>query len=94
MVRMFSLIFALTVGSVPYAFAKEIKVGVNGMVCSFCAQGIQKKFSEQAAVKSVFVSLGDHLVKLDLKDGQNLDDEKIKQVLTDAGYTVTGIDRD
>ena len=23
---------------------KEIKVGVKGMVCAFCAQGIEKKF--------------------------------------------------
>ncbi len=75
------------------SFGKEVKVTVNGMVCSFCAQGIHKKLSAQEAVKSVDVSLSNHIVKVELKDGKDLDDKTITQILTDAGYSVSRIER-
>jgi len=75
------------------SYAKELTVTVNGMVCSFCAQGIQKKLTAQAAVKAVDVNLNNHLVKVDLKDGQDLSDPTITQILTEAGYSVSKIER-
>ena len=75
------------------ASAEEVKVSVNGMVCAFCAQGIQKKFEGESAVNSIDVKLADKLVTLDLKDGENLSDERITQLITDAGYAVEGIQR-
>lgn len=69
------------------AFAgTEMKVGVNGMVCAFCAQGIEKKFKAEPEVESVEVSLQNKYVKIKFKDGQKLSDEKITQMLKDAGY--------
>ncbi len=76
------------------AFAKELKVSVNGMVCSFCAQGIHKKLINQDAVKEVDVNLSTHLVKVSLKDGKDLSDESVTQILKDAGFTVSKIERD
>lgn len=75
------------------AFAKDIQVSVKGMVCSFCAQGIKKHFSEDPAVDSVKVSLEKKTVTLSLKDGKDLSDDKITQTLKDAGYTVEKITR-
>jgi mercuric ion binding protein len=82
------------ISSSSFAYAKDLKVTVNGMVCSFCAQGIEKKLSSQAAVKSVDVNLENHLVKVALKDGQDLSDTTIAQILKDAGYSVSKIQRD
>lgn len=86
--------FALILGflSLP-VFAGEINVKVNGMVCSMCAQGIQKKFSAISSVESLDVNLDNKLVKIHTKDGQNLSDKKIKEVITEAGYNVAGIER-
>lgn len=75
------------------AFAKNVQVTVKGMVCSFCAQGIKKKFSSEEAVGKIDVSLENHLVALELKDGKDLPDEKISSLLKDAGYTVESIQR-
>ena len=75
------------------AFAKDVQVTVKGMVCSFCAQGIKKKFSSEEAVKNVDVNLENHLVTLQLKEGAELTDAKIQEALKDAGYTVEKIDR-
>ena len=45
-----------------YGFAanevmKSAKITVNGMVCAFCAQGIEKRLSKMPATKAVFVDL-------------------------------------
>lgn len=71
------------------AFAGETQtVGVKGMVCSFCAQGITKKFKEQPEVQGVDVSLEKKYVKLTYKDGQKLSDDKISSLLKESGYDV------
>jgi len=75
------------------ALASSLRIEVNGLVCSFCADGILNAFGRQAAVKDVFVSLEDRLVAVQLKDGQALSDETARQLLIDAGYTVVGIQR-
>jgi len=73
--------------SVANAFAgEELKVGVKGMVCAFCAQGIEKKFKAQPEVENVQVSLENKFVKLNFKDGKRLPKEKIIEILKDAGY--------
>ncbi len=71
--------------------AETIHVGVDGMVCAFCAKGIENNFKKQEAVKSVAVDLDKKLVTLETKEGKTLDDATIKQVITDAGYTTTNI---
>jgi mercuric ion binding protein len=65
---------------------QEIKVGVKGMVCAFCAQGIEKKFKSQPEVASVDVSLENKYVKLKFKEGKSLPKDKITEILKDAGY--------
>lgn len=65
---------------------QEIKVGVKGMVCAFCAQGIEKNFLKQPEVSKIEVSLENKYVKLKFKEGQSLSQEKIATILKDAGY--------
>jgi mercuric ion binding protein len=75
------------------AFAKQINVTVKGMVCSFCAQGIKKKFSAEKAVDQVQVDLDHHLVTLKLKEGNDLTNDTITQLLKDSGYTMEKVQR-
>lgn len=78
----------------PSAIAGEkVDVKVKGMVCSFCAQGIKKKFAADPSVASVNVNLDDKWVKLELKDGATLADDKITTLITSAGYNVESIQR-
>jgi len=76
------------------AQAETIKATVNGLVCSFCATGIEKTFKAQPAVANVKVDLENKLVTIDTKSLQGLDDATITKLLTDAGYTVTDIKRE
>lgn len=83
---------ALSLLSAP-AFAKTIGVHVNGMVCSFCGQGITKKFASRPEVKKVEVSLKDKIVKLELEDKTDIPDEEIQKILKESGYQVEKIAR-
>lgn len=78
--------FALTLALSSVSAAEEMKVGVKGMVCAFCAQGIEKKFTSQPEVEGINVSLENKLVKIKFKDGKKLSQDKIAQLLKDAGY--------
>jgi copper chaperone CopZ len=72
-----------------HANASEVaKVTVNGMVCSFCAQGIEKTISKMPQTKAVYVNLDKKIVAVEPKDGQQLDMAKIKAGIIDAGYDV------
>jgi periplasmic mercuric ion binding protein len=73
--------------------ADTIKATVNGMVCGFCATGIEKTFRAQREVKTIIVDLENKLVTIHTKQGQTLDDTKIKKLLGNAGYSVVSVAR-
>ena len=75
------------------AHATTIEMRVNGLVCAFCAQGIEKKLRKFSATADVVVSLEQRLVAVALKDGQDIPDPELRKALTNAGYTVTAIQR-
>jgi copper chaperone CopZ len=87
---MMAMLLVLLSGS---AYAETINVGVNGLVCSFCATGLEKTFKKQAAVESVKVDLDTKLVTIHTKKDQTLDDKTLTTLITDAGYSVTNIKR-
>ena len=73
--------------------ADTIKATVNGMVCGFCATGIEKTFKSQPEVKTVDVDLQNKLVTIQTKQGKTLEDSKIKKLLGNAGYSVVTVAR-
>jgi len=73
--------------------AATIEMIVNGLVCAFCAQGIEKKLKKFPATAEVVVNLDHRLVAVSLKDGEDIPDAGWRQALTDAGYTVKSISR-
>jgi mercuric ion binding protein len=85
-----TLLLALVLSTTTFA-GEKIEITVKGMVCSFCSQGITKKFKEEK-VKNVDVSLEKHLVTLELNDNQKLDHSRIEQILKDSGYGVEKIE--
>jgi len=80
------------IGAFPSIAANSIQVTVNGMVCSFCAQGIEKRLSKMGATKDVLVDLKKKTVAVEAKDGQTLDSKAISAEIVDAGYDVVKIE--
>lgn len=87
-----ALVAALALFSAPIPAraddAQTVTATVNGMVCAFCAQGIEKKLKAMAETQSVKVDLKSKFVSVTAKPGQQLDPARIKQVIVDAGYEV------
>jgi copper chaperone CopZ len=75
------------------ATATTIEMNVNGLVCAFCAQGIEKQLRKFPATADVIVSLEKKLVAVALKDDQDIPDADLRRALTNAGYTVKAIER-
>lgn len=72
--------------------AESMKATVNGMVCAFCAQGIEKSLMKMPATKAVFVDLKKKIVAVEAKDGQALDGKKISAEIKEAGYDVVKLE--
>ena len=75
------------------ALAETIQTTVHGMVCAFCATGIEKTFRKQPEVATVHVDLPKKTVTITTKPGTTLSDAKIKEVVTYSGYTMGKIER-
>jgi mercuric ion binding protein len=73
--------------------AATIELTVNGLVCGFCAQGIEKTLRRNAATDDVFVSLENRLVAIATKPETDIADEVLRKALKDAGYDVKAIAR-
>jgi len=91
MYKSFLLIVALLAASAVQAETIEMKV--NGLVCGFCARGIEKTLRKDPATADVFVSLEDKLVAVVLQEGRSIPDDVLTKEVTNAGYTVKHIER-
>jgi copper chaperone CopZ len=75
------------------ANAGTIEMKVYGLVCGFCAQGIEKTLRKNPATSDVIVSLEHKLVAIATRDGADISDAELTKALTDSGYDVKGITR-
>ena len=74
------------------SYALTQKIEVLGMVCAFCAQGIEKSFGSVEHVKDIFVSLENYFIAIESKYGKSIDEKQIRNIITDAGYDVQKIE--
>ncbi len=88
----FSLLALSLTASAAHAATQTIKAQVNGMVCAFCAQGIEKKMRSLTQTKDVYVDLKNRVVAVELKDGQTLSHDTVKDLIKDAGYDVAKVE--
>ena len=88
-----ALVLFLLLGFSSLVSAKTIEMDVNGLVCAFCAQGIQKTLKAFPAAEAIYVSLENRIVAVQLKEGGDIDDATLRKAIADAGYTVVAIRR-
>ena len=84
---------ALAAAALPAFAANSVKATVNGMVCAFCAQGIEKRLTKLEATKAVVVDLKNKTVAVEAKDGQALNQKVVAAEITEAGYDVVKMER-
>lgn len=83
---------AAATGLAHAAGPQSLKAEVNGMVCSFCAQGIEKRMKALPATQAVWVDLKNKVVAVELKPGQNIDEKTFRHEMTEAGYDVVRVE--
>ncbi|MDA9558815.1 heavy-metal-associated domain-containing protein [Alphaproteobacteria bacterium] len=65
-----------------------IDINVNGMVCDFCAQSIEKVFMKRDEVKGINVNLEKQKVIIYLKKETNITNDIIGTLFEGAGYSI------
>lgn len=65
------------------------KIAIEGMSCQHCVRHVREALEELAGVKTAKVNLESKTAEVELD--QDVDDEKIKAAISDAGYEVTSI---
>ena len=85
------IIFILWLFVSTTAFATTQKIEVLGMVCAYCAQGIEKSLKTLNDVNDVYVNLEKFFVLVE-SNNAGIDEEKLKNLIVDAGYTVKKIE--
>ncbi|MEA4825888.1 MAG: heavy-metal-associated domain-containing protein [Clostridium sp.] len=65
------------------------RLNIEGMSCNHCVMHVKNALMEVEGIKNVDVNLN---AKYALVEGENLNDEKMKAKVEDAGYDVTSIE--
>jgi copper chaperone CopZ len=71
----------------------RIDMAINGMVCSFCSQGIERKLRTLGAVQTIKVNIEKHHVSVLLRPGKQVSDDQLRKLVRDAGFEVREIKR-
>jgi len=77
----------------PPAAQADVVLTVNGMVCSFCVQGVERTMRKIEAVQDVALSLEHKTISLWLKAGQTVEDDFLKERIKASGFDVESIAR-
>lgn len=68
------------------SFANEMVIKVDGMTCAVCVAAVTEALKANENVEEVDIDLETGFVTVRLKEGQELEQETIAQLITDAGY--------
>jgi copper chaperone CopZ len=90
-----SLVFVTGASLLPPAWSavegSRVEITVNGMVCSYCAQGIERNLRRLSLTQAVAVDLKQHRVTISVKPGAVVDDQQIRKAIRDSGFDVREI---
>lgn len=70
------------------AQAATLVAEVKGMVCAFCAQGIEASLREKPEVADVKVDLDASTVTVKTAQGKDFSEAQLRRTITDAGFDV------
>ena len=90
--KLINFVIATALLGLSQASLASMKVTVNGMVCSFCAQGIEKSLLKLDGTKAVLVDLKNKVVVVEAKDGKTLNEKDVRQEIIDSGYDVVNVE--
>jgi len=90
-VLLFTLLLALIWPAVTLSAETLYEIRVDGLACPYCAYGIEKKFMQRENVKQFDMDLEKGVVKVTLKDGEEITESQLKQLFDDAGFSYRSV---
>ena len=83
-----ALACGLLAGALPVPAEQHgLVIRVDGMACSFCAYGLEKKLKRMEGVENLDVDLEAGEVKVFLKPGATVSEEALRRVVVEAGFS-------
>ena len=73
--------------------AGSIQMNVSGLQCEGCAANIASNLRALPAISATSVDLSSHTFSVQLRNGADVSDAKLREVVTVAGYNVASIAR-
>lgn len=67
-------------------------VHIEGMTCPSCAASIEKQFKKLPQVADIDINIRKGSAIMTIKNGQNLNEEQIKDAVKASGYSVKSIE--
>jgi copper chaperone CopZ len=71
----------------------SLRLNVDGMVCSLCAYGVERRLGKLGQVEEVKVNLDSGLVVVLLKPGAAVTDSTLSEEVRRAGFALRGVQR-
>ena len=84
---MLAMVLSLGWSAAAFADGTRYELRVDGLVCPFCAYGIEKKLNAIDGVDEVVIDLNSGLVTVDVTEGAVLNDSQMTELFNDAGFT-------
>ncbi len=81
------MILSIIWSAVALAAGTEYRMRVDGLVCPYCAYGVEKKLKAIKGVEKIDVDLNAGLVTVDVAEGVTLTAPQMKTLFQDAGFT-------
>lgn len=88
-----TLLLVLFFVAIPASAGQQQKVTlhVDGLACSFCAYGLEKKLQKIESVEKLDIKINDGLVVLYFKENAKIDKKLIAEKVKEAGFTLRDI---
>jgi copper chaperone CopZ len=71
----------------------SLRLNVDGMVCSICAFGVERRLKRLDTVEDVHVNLDSGLVVVTLRPGGSVTDSTLADEVRRAGFSLRGVTR-
>lgn len=72
---------------------QRIDMIVLGLSCPFCAYGLEKKLKKVEGLIDIAIDFKTGKVRMEVRDGSKVSDERLKELVKDAGFEVKEISR-
>lgn len=77
----------------PTSAPQRIELEVHGLSCPFCAYGLERKLKKIEGLDSLNIDFRTGAVLMLVRDGSKATDQRIRELVRDAGFEVAAIER-